>query len=330
MNEATTTSDRDRPTAVEDVPGGDADRPGEIGRAGWVQIAKRGWAEAKTDQVPLLAAGLAYYGFLAIFPAMVAVVSIYGLVADPSRIADQISSAMAGMPAEARDLIVEQLRSLGSRQTSLTIGLIISIVIALWSASGGVSQLLTAINAAYDEQEDRSFLVKRGRALVITLGAIVFMAVVFGLVAVVPALFGQFGLAGPLRWLLQIVRWVLIAAIVAVTLAVLYRIGPDRDAPKIRWVSVGAVVATVLWLIASLGFSLYVATFGNYAKTYGTVAGIVVMLLWLWMTSYAILLGAEINAESEQQTARDSTRGPERPLGDRGAVKADSVPGGTA
>jgi membrane protein len=131
---------------------------------------------------------------------------------------------------------------------------------------------------------------------------------------------------GPLRWLLELVRWLLIAVMVTVALAVLYRIGPDRDAPKIRWVSVGAVIATVLWLVASLGFSFYVSTFGNYAKTYGAVAGIVVMLLWLWITSYAILLGAEINAESEQQTARDSTRGPEQPLGQRGAVKADSVP----
>jgi membrane protein len=327
MNRSTKLEDRDdKSTAAEDVPGGEAERPSEIGRAGWMQIAKRGWKEAKADQVPLLAAGLAYYGFLAIFPAMVAVVSLYGLVADPSQLADRVSSMMTGMPAEARDLIVNQLRALGSRQTSLTIGFIVAIVIALWSASGGVSKLLTAINAAYDENEERSFLAQRGRALLVTLGAIVFMVIVFSLVAVLPALFGQVGMAGPLRWVLEVVRWVLIAVIVTVALAILYRIGPDRDAPKMRWVSVGAVVATVLWLLASIGFSIYVATFGNYAKTYGAVGGIVVMLLWLFITSYAILLGAEINAESEQQTVRDSTRGPEKPLGERGAVKADSVP----
>ncbi len=310
----------------EDSSGHSADRPSEIGRSGWVQIAKRGWTEAKVDQVPLLAAGLAYYGFLAIFPAMVATVSLYGLFADPSQIADQVSSAMAGLPEQARDLIVDQLRNLSSRQTSLTIGAVVSILIALWSASGGVGQLLTAISTAYDEDEERSFLAKRGLALLVTLGAIVFMLIVFGLVAVLPALVGQLDLAGPLRWLLEIVRWILVAGFVTVALAVLYRIGPDRDAPKMRWVSVGAVVATVLWLVASIGFSVYVATFGNYAKTYGTVAGIVVMLLWLWITSYAVLLGAEINAESEQQTVRDSTKGPEAPVGDRGAVKADSMP----
>ncbi|HET9647541.1 MAG TPA: YihY/virulence factor BrkB family protein [Microlunatus sp.] len=316
------------PSRTAPPPGHDADRPSELGRAGWVQVAKRGWAEAKTDQVPLLAAGLAYYGFLAIFPALVATVSLYGLLADPAQLADQMSSLMAGLPADARNLIVAQMRSVASRQTSLTVGAIISIIIALWSASGGVSQLLTAISTAYDEEEERPFLRKRGLALLVTLAAIVFMMIVFGLVAVLPALLGQGFVTGPLRWLLEIIRWVLVAVIVTVALAALYRIGPDRDAPKMRWVSVGAAVATVLWLLASIAFSIYVSTFGNYAKTYGAVAGIVVLLLWLWITAYAVLLGAEINAEAEQQTERDSTRGPEQPLGERGAVKADSLPGG--
>jgi membrane protein len=129
-----------------------------------------------------------------------------------------------------------------------------------------------------------------------------------------------------LSWLLQIVGWLVMMVLVAIALAVIYRLGPDRDAPRMRWVSVGAVVATVIWLIASIGFSIYTATFGNYAKTYGVFAGIVVLLFWLWLTMYAILLGAEINAEAEQQTAADTTTGPEEPLGERGAVKADSVP----
>jgi membrane protein len=319
MNSAARTADQ------PEVPGEDADRPSDIPRKGWLQVAKRGWAEAKADQVPLLAAGLAYYAFLALFPAIIAAVSLYGLFADPAQIVDQTTSLFQGLPAQARDLIVEQLRNQSSRRTGLGIAAVISIVIALWSASGGVSQLLTAVNVAYDEEEERSFVAKRGLALLVTLGAIVFMVIVFGLVAVLPAVLGRLDL-GPLSWVLQILRWVLIAAIVSVALAVIYRIGPDRDAPKIRWVSVGAVVATVLWLIASIGFAIYVATFGSYAKTYGAVAGIVVMLFWLWITSYAILLGAEINAEAEQQTAKDSTRGPEQPLGRRGAVKADSVP----
>ena len=314
----------DRRTEPE-VPGEQADRPSEIPREGWFQIAKRGWAEAKADQVPLMAAGLAYYAFLAIFPAIIAAVSLYGLFADPAQIVQQMSSLLQGLPAQARDLIIDQLRNQSARRVGLGIGAVIAIVIALWSASGGVSQLLTAVNVAYDEDEKRSFVAKRGLALLVTLGAIVFMVIVFGLVAVLPAILARLDL-GPLSWLLQILRWVLIAVIVAVALAVIYRIGPDRDAPKIRWVSIGAVVATILWLVASIGFAIYVATFGSYAKTYGAVAGIVVTLFWLWITSYAILLGAEINAETEEQTVKDSTRGPEQPLGQRGAVKADTIP----
>ena len=163
-------------------------------------------------------------------------------------------------------------------------------------------------------------------ALALTLGAIVFMVIMLALVAVVPAALDAIGAAGPLRVLFQILRWVVVAVVVTVALAVLYRVASDRNAPKIRWVSVGAGAATVLWLLASVGFSIYVSQFGNYAKTYGALAGIVVLLFWLWITAYAILLGAEINAESEQQTVADTTTGQPRPLGDRDAVKADSVP----
>ena len=137
---------------------------------------------------------------------------------------------------------------------------------------------------------------------------------------------GFLDVSGALRWVIEAVRWLLLAALVMLALAVLYRVAPDRDAPRFRWVSAGAVTATVLWLVASAAFSLYVTFLGSYARTYGAFAGVVLMMLWLWLTSYAILLGAEINAESEEQTARDTTRGPERPLGSRGAVKADSLP----
>lgn len=306
------------------VPGAGAERPAEIPKQGWLQIAKRGWAEAKADQVPLLAAGLAYFGFLAIFPAIVAGVLLYGLFADPAQLTAQVQQVTEGLPAEARDLLVNQVQNMAGQRQGLGLGAIVSILIALWSASGGMSNLMTAISTAYDEEEKRSFVKKRLIALGLTFAGILFMVIMLGLVAVLPALLGQ--LSGPLAWLLQVVRWVVTAAVIAVALAVLYRICPDRDAPKFRWVSVGAMVATVLWLLASIGFSLYVANFSNYAKTYGALAGIVVFLLWLFITSYAILLGAEINAEAEQQTARDTTRGPEAPLGDRGAVKADSLP----
>jgi membrane protein len=308
----------------KEVPGGEADKPTEIPPKGWLQVVKRGFAEAKADQVPLLAAGVAFYGFLAIFPLLMAMVLIYGLVVEPQQIADQINS-IAALPEDARKLITDQVTLASAQSTGAGIGLVLAIVLALWSASAGLANLLTAISTAYDEEEKRSFVKKRGLALLLTLGTIVFLAITLALVAVFPVLSDLID-NDVVRFLLQVVRWVLIAVLVTVALAVLYRIAPDRDAPKMRWVSVGAGVATLLWLVASAGFSIYVANFGNYAKTYGALAGIIVMLFWLWITSYAILLGAEINAESEQQTVQDTTKGEEQPLGQRDAVKADSLP----
>ena len=319
-------TDRQQRTGTDEPPGAQADQPTEIPKRGWLQIVKRGWAEAKIDQVPLLAAGVAFYAFMAIFPAMIAVTLLYGLFADPATIADQVDAAGGALPDDVRSLLVEQLRALSTTQrTGAGIGVVISLLLALWSASGGVGNLITAISTAYDEQEQRGFLKKRGLALALTLGAVIFLLVVLGLVALLPVVL-QIFTGGFVRVLLEIARWLLIAVVVAIALAVLYRVAPDRDAPKFRWVSVGAIVATVLWLLASVGFSVYVANFGNYAKTYGALASVVVLLFWLWITAYAILLGAEINAEAEQQTAKDSTRGPERPIGQRGAVKADSLP----
>jgi membrane protein len=312
-----------------EVPGGRAERPTEIPARGWIQIAKRGWKEAKADQVPLLAAGVAFYAFLAIFPALIAIVSIYGLFADPSTITNQLNSLTAALPDQARQVITDQVTALTTRgRQTLGIGLILSVVIALWSASAGISNLLTAINIAYDEEEKRGFVKKRLLSLGLTFGAIVFMVIVLGLVAVLPPLLKAVFGTGAMRWILQILGWLVLVVLVAAVLAILYRLGPDRDAPRMAWVSVGAVVATLIWLAASIGFSIYASTFGNYAKTYGVFAGIVVLLFWLWLTMYAILLGAEINAEAEQQTIEDTTKGEEEPLGGRGAVKADSVTSG--
>jgi membrane protein len=318
------TETADRPPA-DDVPGGQAEKPTEIPSKGWFQVVKRGWAEAKADQVPLLGAGVAFFGFLALFPAVIALVTLYGLFADPATIAAQVES-LSAVPSDVRQLVVDQINN----QSRSTLGwsAVLAIALALFSASGGVNNLMTAVNVAYDEDDSRSVIKKRLIALALTLGAIVFIVVMLGLVAVVPALLqGLFGDSPVLRFALSAGRWVLLVVLVTAALAVLYRVAPDRDAPKMRWVSVGAGVATLLWLLASIGFSVYVSTFGNYAKTYGVFAGIIVLLLWLWITSYAVLLGAEINAEAEQQTAADTTRGRAEPLGQRNAVKADSTPG---
>ena len=285
-----------------EVPGGKAERPTEIPARGWIQVVKRGWREAKADQVPLLAAGVAFYAFMAIFPALIAIVSIYGLFADPSTIANQLNSLTATLPDEAAQIITDQVTALSTRRQTLGISLVLSLLIALWSASAGTSNLLTAINVAYNAEEKRGFVKKRLMALGLTVAAIIFMVIILGLVAVLPPLLKVVFETGALRWVLQIVGWLIVVVLVPAALALLYRLAPDRDAPRMKWASVGALVATLIWLAASIGFSIYTSTFGNYAKTYGVFAGVVVLLLWLWLTMYAILLGAEINAESEQQT----------------------------
>jgi membrane protein len=318
---------RTEESAEDSPPGVQADRPTEIPARGWRQVLTRGWKEAQSDQVPLLAGGVAFFGFLALFPALIATVLLYGLLVDPATVRDQIASVGSAIPAEARTLLLDQLESLTSTsESALGIGLVISVALALWSASGGIGNLITAINTAYDEEEDRGFVKRKLLALGLTLAAVVFLLVIVTLVAVAPAVLDNLVGSGPIRWLFEAIRWALLLVLIMAALAVLYRTSPDRDAPKMRWVSVGAAVATVMWILASVGFSIYVDNFSSYGKTYGALAGVVILMLWLWISAYAVLLGAEINAESEQQTIRDSTKGPEQPLGERGAVKADSTP----
>jgi len=309
------------------VPGGDAEHPGQIPARGWRQIAKRGWKEAKADNVPLLGAGVAFYAFLALFPLLIALVSIYGFFADAAAITEQLRAVTKTLPPDAQKLIIDQVGTLTARgRSTIGVGALVAILISLFSASAGINNLMTAINIAYDEEENRSGIKKRLISLALTVGAVVFLIIVLALIGVLPPLLRNIFGTSAVRWVLQIAGILLLIVIISVALAILYRVAPDRDAPKIKWVSVGAVVATVIWLIASLGFSLYVSTLGNYAKTYGAFAGIVILLFWLWLTAYAILLGAEINAEAEQQTIADTTKGAPEPLGQRNAVKADSTP----
>lgn len=309
------------------APGAEAESPQQIPASGWWQILKRAWAEAKADQIPLLAAGVAFFGFLALFPAMIAAVAAYGLVADPAQIRSQARDFAAAVPASARDLLMQQMDSLtAAPRQSLGIGFAVALATALWSASGGIGYLLSAVNLAYDEEETRGFIRRKALALGMTLAAILFVLLAVSLLALGPAILGSSEVSTPVRILLQVVRVVLGVVLISVALAVIYRLAPDRDAPRMRWVSVGATVATVVWLIASIGFSIYVETFGHYAKTYGSLSAVAVLMLWLWLSAYAVLLGAEINAESEEQTIRDTTRGEPEPLGQRRAVKADSLP----
>ena len=226
---------------------------------------------------------------LAIFPAIIAVVTVYGMVADPAQVGSQVGEFAKSLPAGADQLLTTQLESVTSAgRQSLSIGLVVSLPAVLWSGSSGVQGLVKGLNLAYDERESRGFVKLRGLSLLLTLGAI-------------------------------------LTAAVAIALAVLYRFAPDRASPRWRWVSGGAVVALVLWLLGSIGFSWYVDNFGKYNQTYGTLAAVIILLLWLFLSAFVVLLGAELDAETERQTARDTTIGPERPMGERDAEVADTL-----
>jgi membrane protein len=311
----------------QELPGIHAEKPTDIPLKGWKQIVKRAWAENSADNMPIIAGGVAFFGFLSIFPALIAMISIYGLVASPETVTRQVGDLSAQLPEDASRLIGEQLRAIADNNGSaLTWGLVLAILGALWSASGGVGNIVTAINLAYDEVETRNFIKLKATSLVLTLGAILFVLITFGLVAVVPIVLDALPLGAVGTVLAQVLRWGLLLSVFAGALAVLYRVAPDRDAPRLRWVSLGSVVVTVVWALVSLGFSFYVDNFGSYDKTYGTIAGVIVLMLWLYLTCYLVLLGAEINSEAEHQTAQDTTTGDPQPMGRRGAEMADSLP----
>jgi membrane protein len=314
------------PRDSHDPHGRLADRPGDVPARGWMDVLRRVRAEVKSDHVSLLAAGVAFFGLLALVPGLVALLSLYGLIADPARIEEQVLDALAAAPAEVRDMVSAQLQSIaeGSGGGAI-VGVVIGLLVALWSASSGIGHLVEAINLAYDEGDGRRFVRRKALSLVLTLGAIVFVVVAFGLIALLPPLLAETGLGAAGRWIAGGLRWVVLFGGLLVALAVLYRWAPDRDDAQWRWTSPGAIVAALMWLRGSIAFSVYTANFGKYNGTYGSLGAVVVVMLWLMISAYAVVLGAELNAELERQTVRDTTEGRPQPLGQRGAVAADTV-----
>lgn len=312
--------------ARETGHGRHAESPQDIPRQGFVDVAARVRAEVKNDHASLLAAGVAFYSLLALVPALVAVISIYGLAADPARVRAQVVSALSAAPREVRDLVSAQLTAIaGSSGGATILAAAFGIAAALWSASAGMSHLVDALNVAYGEQERRGFVRLKVTALGLTLAATVFVVVAVGVIAVLPALLADTGLGSVGRIAIDIVRWLLLLGGMVVGLSIIYRYGPSRDPAKWRWVSPGAVAAAVLWLVGSFAFSVYTANFAKYNETYGSLGAIVVVMLWLFLTVFAVILGAEVNAELERQTLRDTTEGAPAPIGARHAVAADTV-----
>ncbi len=316
----------DHRRANEPGRGREADQPYQIPAAGWRDILWRVKDEVSKDHLSVLAAGVGFYALLAIFPALAAAVSLYGLAFDPRDVEEQIAMVIGIVPEQAGRIITDQLAQITSQpRQSLGFGVIIALLFALWSSSAAVQTLMTGLNVVYDEPEKRGVLAFYATAIGLTVGAILFGLFALSLVAALPAALQLIGLPGGISTTVSLARWPLLAIGVMFALAVLYRWGPSREKSRWQWVSWGAVAATVLWLAGSLAFSYYVANFGSYNETYGTLGAVVILLMWFYLSGYVVLLGAELNAEMERQTAKDTTDRGGAPLGRREAYVADTV-----
>jgi membrane protein len=312
--------------AAQNGRGRRASEPHQIPARGWLDILWRVKDEVSKDHVGVLAAAVGFYSLLAIFPALAAAVSIYGLIADPHDVERQASMVVELIPEEGRRIITDQLAAITSQpRQSLGFGTIFALMFALWSSSAAMQTLMTGLNVVYDEEERRGIFRFYATALALTLGGIVGTLVALSLIAALPAVLKFIGLPRSLEVAILFIRWPLLAIFVMIGLAALYRYGPSREKPRWQWVSWGAVLATVLWLAGSVLFSWYVSSFASYNETYGTLGAVVILLMWFYLTGYAVLLGAEFNAEMEHQTAEDTTERRGAPLGARDAYVADTV-----
>lgn len=306
--------------------GRDAERPGQIPAAGLKDVLWRLYAAIGEDRVMLIAAGVTYYLLLALFPAMAALVSLYGFFSSPADIAERIGFLGSVMPADALNIFLDQLKSLASQDNStLGIGLLAGLAIALWSANNGMKALFEAMNVAYGETEKRSFIRLNAISLLFTFGALILVIVLIVAVGIVPVVLSFLWLERWAEILINLARWPLMLLFVVGAIAILYRFGPSREPPKPRWLSWGTAFAAISWVIASVAVSFYLANFANYNATYGTLGAMIGFMVWTWISVIIVIIGAEINAELEHQTARDSTTGPPKPMGSRGAYMADTI-----
>ena len=308
---------------LEPGRGRSARHPGQIPLRGWKDIVWRAWTEFNRDNIPQVAGGVTFFGLLAIFPAMAAFVSLYGLFFDPSTAAQQVRLLAGVLPAEALGFVNDQLTRLTSaKHSGLSIGFVTGLLLSLWSANAGMKAMMVGLNIAFEEKEKRNFLKLNLVSLTFTLGGLIFVMLSGGAVIVVPIILGFIGYQGSG---LALLRWPALLLVAVGALAVLYRYGPSRQRERWKWVSAGSALAAVLWLVTSLLFSQYVAHFGHYDKTYGSLGAVIGFLTWIWVSVITVLFGAEINSEIEHQTAVDTTSGASLPMGERGAVMADTL-----
>ena len=310
--------------------GQSADRPGEMPARGWKEIALRTWRESQKDNVGLVAAGVAFYGFLAMVPLLGAIVITYGLVADPATVVEHAQAMTAVLPRDVAELVAAQLMNVVETSGEKKgLGLAAALALALWGARNAASAIITALNIAYEEEETRGLVRTTLLALGMTAASVV-LALLAGsamaLLGYLHHLFPGTGQVAQAFW--KILTYVLLGAAAAAAAATLYRYGPARDRAKWRWLTPGSLFFAGAWVLLTLDFGFYAANFGNYGATYGSLSAVVVLLTWLYLSSFVLLFGAEFNSEIEHQTARDTTEGAPQPLGERGAWSADNVAGG--
>ena len=303
--------------------------PGSIPWRGWKQVLVRTYKEISSDSIGLVAAGCAFWATLALFPAISMLVSLYGLMFDPLTVEPQLQVIREFLPPAAFTLIAERVHTLVAKGAgTLGISLLVSTVLALWSSSTGTKSIISALNLAYEERERRGFLVFQAIGLAMTLAAIVGAILAIAILVLIPAIFDFLGVTAHAKGLVQAASLTMLVLFVLMSLSLLYRFGPCRRTAKWTWVTPGSIVATLLWLIASIGFSFYVGHLSSYDATYGPLGAVVGVMMWFWVSAYVVLLGAELNAELELQTAEDSTESGDKPMGKRGAFVADHVAGG--
>ncbi len=306
--------------------GREADIPTEIPAKGWKDIALRLKDRIAEDQVGLIAAGVAFYGFLALFPAIAALMAISGVFIDPTDVAAQIESVAGLIPQDIVDIILDQITAVtGADSNGLSWAAAFGLALAFYSASNGVGSLIGGLNVAYAETETRGFIALKLRTFALTLFMIIGMIVGLITVLALPSALLWIDLGPLAEPVILVLSFALLACLTISGLAVVYRFGPARDAPEWVWASPGSILACLLWMIGSAGFAFYVSNFGSYNETFGALGGVVVLLTWLWLSAFIVLIGAELNAEMEAQTRRDTTQGRDLPMGHRDAQKADTL-----
>tara|TARA_R110001583_G_scaffold34137_4_gene114884 strand:- start:126 stop:1061 length:936 start_codon:yes stop_codon:yes gene_type:complete len=299
--------------------------PQDFSLGNWWKITKRVAQKVQRDNMSLIAAGVAFYFLLAVFPLLAAFISMYGFFVEQETLAQHINMLMGVIPEQSRALLEEQIESLVSTDArALSISFIVSFMLTIWSGGKGSVALITACNITYQENQRRSFIKMIIARILLTFATVLFMLLMLLLVVITPLLIGYINESN--QNMLGLITWPLLLLLFNLSLACLYKYAPHRSSAKWRWVLPGAFLATLFWLAGSFLFNLYITHYAGYDKTYGSMGGVIILLMWFYVTAYAVLLGAVINAAAELQTLHDTTTGDEKPLGERGAYVADNGP----